>query len=131
MVEGLVVAQQRARARLHPERPFGAARLRAFAQTVERGGGLVRLSVADAGLDQLDEGPAVRHDVLVLARLPRGRERLAVLAVAVVQQRGKTPVQAERGAFAARRHILQPVVGERLHLRLIAARRGQHARSRT
>src|SRR3954454_10357864 len=40
-VEGLVAGHQRAAARFDSERPFGAARARAFTQAVERGGGLV------------------------------------------------------------------------------------------
>jgi hypothetical protein len=76
--------------------------LRALAQAIERGGGLVRPADAGAGLDQLDEGPAVGHDVLVLACLPRVRERPGVVAVTVVQQRGKPPEQAKRRALAAR-----------------------------
>jgi hypothetical protein len=99
-VERLVVAQQRTAARFDAERPFGAARQRALAEAVQRGSGLVGPAVADAGLDQLDQGPAVPDDVLVLACVPRGLERLDVATVAVVQQRGKEPVSAEPRALA-------------------------------
>jgi len=59
-VERLVVAQQSPAARFDPERPFGAARPRAFAQAVERRDGFVRPPAADAGLDQFDQGPSVK-----------------------------------------------------------------------
>jgi len=101
-VEGFVLAQQRTAARFDPERPFGAARPRAFAQPGERRG-LPWLPVAaDGGLDQLDQGPAVRDNVLVLAGPPGGSERLAVVALTVVQQRVQPRGQAERGPVPRR-----------------------------
>ena len=101
-VERLVVVHQRAAARFDPERPLGAAGLRAFAQALERGGGLVRLAGADARPRSARPAPSrTQIDVLVLAGPLRGRERLAVVAVAVVQQRDQPPVRAKRRALAA------------------------------
>src|SRR6185437_8607887 len=118
----LAVAQQPPAARFDPERPFGAARPRAFAQAVERRDGFVGLPAADAGLDELDQGPSVKYDVLVLAGLPGGRQCLGVLAVAVVQQRGKPEASAKRRTLASLGRVVHTPFEQ--YQRLIAARRG-------
>ena len=68
----------------------------------------------DAGLDELDESPAVRDDVLVLARLLRGCECLAVLAVRVVQERREPGEQAKCQALAAGNRTRQRFGGDHL-----------------
>src|SRR5262249_49383011 len=88
-VEGFIVAQQRTAARFDAQCPLRAARLRAFAQAVQRGRGLARMPAVNAGLDQLRQGPSPGVDVLMLASLLRGSERLAVVAEPVMQQRGQ------------------------------------------
>src|SRR5204862_4630446 len=99
------IGQQGARAGLDAKGPIGAAGLRALAQAIERSGGRGRLVAADACLDQLGERPPVGPDVLVLARPAGGRERLGVAAVAVVEQRGAPPEDAEPHALAARHSL--------------------------
>ena len=80
----------------------------------------------DAGLDQLNEGPTVRNDILVLACPPSISERLAVAAVAVMRERGHPPPNAKRIALTPRRRTRQHFVGDRLHPGLIAAPCCQH-----
>ena len=86
------------------------------------------MPAADAGLDELHQAPAVRHDVRVLRRPPRGRERLLVAAMPVVHQRDEPGGQGDRRPVALRDRARQGFVGQRLQPRLIAARRGQRAR---
>jgi hypothetical protein len=64
-------------------KPLGPDRTEYFV----RGVGIVAPVDADAGLDQLDEGPTKGDDILVLACSSRGHERLAVPAVAVVRSK--------------------------------------------
>src|SRR4051794_20877723 len=71
-------AQQRARARLDAECPVRAGRLGSLTQAFEGGGGRVRGAAADAGLDQLDEGPSEGADIVVLTGSLGGRQRLGV-----------------------------------------------------
>lgn len=122
------LAQQGARAGLDAERPIGGALARAFAQALERGGGLVASADADAGLYQLDESPTVRDDILVLACPVRGRDRLVVAAVAVVHQGGHPREHANREALAPHHRTGEVGVGNRLHPRLIAPPRSQEQR---
>jgi hypothetical protein len=88
-VERLVFPQQGTAPRFDPERPLRAARPGAFAQAIERVRGVIGLSDVDGGFDELDQRPAVRHHVFVLAGPLRIRERLAVATVGVVAQRGQ------------------------------------------
>src|SRR5262249_37826060 len=73
------LAQQGACAGLDAERPVRAAGSRPLAQAVERGSSVAGPSDMDACLDQLDEGPPVGDDVLVLACPLRSQERVGVV----------------------------------------------------
>ena len=75
----------------HSRRPPACA-----AEAFQGDGGLVRLTAADAGLDQFDQRRPVGQDVLVLARPLRGLERLAVATVAVAQHRRHPRQHADR-----------------------------------
>ena len=117
--------QQSAAARPDADRPRGAARARARAQTFERSGGVVPPSDADGGLDQLDERAVVRNDLLVLTPPLRRGQGLVVLAVAVVHERLERPVQGLRRALTAHHRALHRALQQRLHRRPITAARRQ------
>ena len=80
------------------------------------------------GLDRFDESPAVGDEALALAGPLRGLQRLAVVAVGVMQHRGHPQEQAGRRTLAARHGTWHRHVGDRLQPHRITARRGQHQR---
>src|SRR6478736_5578844 len=80
------MAQERARARLHPERPVGVADVSALRERVQRGKRLAHGARTRSGLDQLRQRPWREADQLaVLENAPAARQRLLVSAQAVVQ----------------------------------------------
>jgi hypothetical protein len=99
---GLVaVAQQRARAGLHAERPARTGDARALSELRQRPGCLVKGAAPHARLDELGQRPAEEPQILVLARAPGRGERDRVLAEPVVRHRQRVLGQADRPSSSA------------------------------
>ena len=78
-------ADQRPRARRHPECPLGAAGAGSRGQLLHRRSGTLRLAGADGRFNQLGQSNAAVRQFVVLARWHRSRQRGVVVTQPVMQ----------------------------------------------